>query len=71
MSADEHTLLFCDLIGLTALADAGVSHEGDAFGRAVNVASRLCRSGLAERLRLTSCPLCPDRSSHAMIGGAA
>jgi adenylate cyclase len=97
-----------------------VAHEGDWFGRAVNVASRLChvaaggevivsertldrarelrrivigerrlhwlknvtepvaartaepehRVGLAERLRLTSCPLWPDRS-HASIGGAA
>jgi len=195
MSAEEHTFLFCDLVGFTALADAegderaamvaaalqrrvkavaaeqraevvkcmgdaamvrceepagairfalrlieevdadrelppvrvgihsggAVSHEGDWFGRAVNVASRLChvaaggevlvsektldratglrrvsigerrlhwlknvtepvaartaelerRSGLAERLRLRSCPLWPDRSSHATVGGAA
>ena len=97
-----------------------VAHEGDWFGRAVNVASRLChaaaggevlvsestldrarelrrvaigerrlhwlknvtepvaartaelerRVSLPERLRLTSCPLWPDRS-HATLGGAA
>ena len=194
MSETEHTFLFCDLVGFTALAEAegderaaavaaalqsrvrestaeeggevvkrmgdaamvrcsdaaaavrlalrlvekvdmdrvlppvrvgihsgpAVAHEGDWFGRAVNVASRLChvaaggevlvsectldrarelrrveigerrlhwlknvtepvaartaepesRIGLAERLRLTSCPLWPDRS-HAAIGGAA
>jgi adenylate cyclase len=193
VSATEHTFLFCDLVGFTALADAegderaatvaavlqrhvkgvaaehradvvkcmgdaamvrcdeparavrfalrlveevdadrelppvrvgihsgsAVSHEGDWFGRAVNVASRLChvaaggevlvseatlaragglnrvaigerrlhwlknvtapvpartaeverRAGLAERLRLTSCPLWPDRHSHATVGG--
>jgi adenylate cyclase len=100
---------------------SAVSQEGDWFGRAVNVASRLChvaaggevlvsettldranglrrveigerrlhwlknvtepvpartaeaggRVGLAERLRLTSCPLWPDRHSHATVGGAA
>jgi class 3 adenylate cyclase len=195
MSSAEHTFLFCDLVGFTALADAegderaatvaaalqrrvkgvaaehradvvkcmgdaamvrcddparavrfalrlvevvdsdrelppvrvgihsgsAVSHEGDWFGRAVNVASRLChvaaggevlvseatlaratglrrvaigerrlhwlknvtepvpariaegerRFGFAQRLRLTSCPLWPDRSSHATVGGAA
>jgi adenylate cyclase len=195
MSAPEHTFLFCDLVGFTALADAegderaavvaaalqrrvrglaaehraevvkcmgdaamircdepgrairlalellervdsdpelppvrvgvhsgsAVSHEGDWFGRAVNVASRLCHVaaggevlvseatldhanglrrvaigerrlhwlknvtepvpartaeierpiGLAERLRLTSCPLWPDRRSHATVGSAA
>jgi adenylate cyclase len=194
MSAAEHTFLFCDLVGFTALADAegderaaavaaalqgrvveatseqggevvkrmgdaamvrcsdpaaavrlalglvekvdmdpvlppvrvgihsgpAVAHEGDWFGRAVNVASRLChvaaggevlvsectldragelrrvatgerrlhwlknvtepvaartaepqrRVSLAERFRLTSCPLWPDRS-HATMGGAA
>jgi len=194
MSAEEHTFLFCDLVGFTAVADAegderaaavaaalqlrvkevttehggevvkrmgdaamvrctdaaaavqlalrlvervdsdpilppvrvgvhsgtAVAHEGDWFGRAVNVASRLChvaaggevlvsestlgradglrrvaigdrrlhwlknvtepvaartaelerRAGLAERFRLTSCPLWPDRS-HATVGGAA
>jgi adenylate cyclase len=194
MSTSEHTFLFCDLVGFTALADmegderaaavaaalqsrvkevtaehggeivkrmgdaamvrcsdAGaavrlalrlvekvdtdpvlppvrvgihtgpaIAQEGDWFGRAVNVASRLChvaaggevlvsestlarseelgrvavgerrlhwlknvtepvaartaeherQVGLAERLRLSSCPLWPDRS-HATIGGAA
>jgi adenylate cyclase len=100
---------------------SAVSQEGDWFGRAVNVASRLChvaaggevlvseatldranglrrvaigerrlhwlknvtepvpartaeperRAGLLERLRLTSCPLWPDRHSHATVGGAA
>jgi adenylate cyclase len=100
---------------------SAVPHEGDWFGRAVNVASRLChvaaggevlvsentigranglrrvtigerrlhwlknvtepvaartaeveaRARLAERLRLTSCPLWPDRSSHATVGGAS
>jgi adenylate cyclase len=194
MSTGEHTFLFCDLVGFTALADAegderaaavaaalqlrvkevtaehggqvvkrmgdaamvrcsdagaavqlalglvervdsdpilppirvgihsgtAVAQEGDWFGRAVNVASRLChvaaggevlvsestlgrasqlrrvaigerrlhwlknvtepvaartaelerRTGLAERLRLTSCPLWPDRS-HATAGSAA
>jgi adenylate cyclase len=194
MSNSEHTFLFCDLVGFTALADmegderaaavaaalqsrvkevtaehggeivkrmgdaamvrcsdAGaavrlalrlvekvdtdpvlppvrvgihtgpaIAQEGDWFGRAVNVASRLChvaaggevlvsestlarseelgrvavgerrlhwlknvtepvaartaeherQVGLAERLRLSSCPLWPDRS-HATIGGAA
>ena len=98
-----------------------VSQEGDWFGRAVNVASRLChvaaggevlvsestlartsrlprvavgerrlhwlknvtepvaarsaelerRVRLADRLRLTSCPLWPERGAHATIGGAA
>jgi adenylate cyclase len=195
VSAPEHTFLFCDLVGFTALTDAegderaaavaaalqlrvhgvaadhqaevvkamgdaamlrcsdptaairlalrlveevssdpelppvrvgihsgsAVPHEGDWFGRAVNVASRLChvaaggevlvsestlgragglrrvaigerrlhwlknvtepvaarsaelerRTGFAERLRLRSCPLWPDRSSHATVGGAA
>lgn len=195
MTAAEHTFVFCDLVGFTALADAegderaatvaaalqrrvdevaaqhraevvkrmgdaamlrcdeptgairfalrlledvnsdpelppvrvgvhsgsAISQEGDWFGRAVNVASRLChvaaggevlvsettldranglrrvaigerrlhwlknvtepvpartaeaerRAGLAERLRLTSCPLWPDRHSHATVGGAA
>ena len=195
MSESEHTFLFCDLVGFTALADAqgderaaavaaalqlrvkevtsqhgaevvkrmgdaamvrcedpeaavrlalhlvemidsdpvlppvrvgvhsgpAVSQEGDWFGRAVNVASRLChvaaggevlvsestlgraggmrrvtigerrlhwlknvtqpvaartaeserRAGLAARLRLTSCPLWPNRESHAAIRGAA
>jgi class 3 adenylate cyclase len=194
MSDAEHTFLFCDLVGFTALADAegderaaavaaalqgrvkeataehggevvkrmgdaamvrcsdataavrlalglvekvdmdpvlppvrvgihsgpAVAQEGDWFGRAVNVASRLChvaaggevlvsestltratelrrvavgerrlhwlknvtepvaartaelerRVGLAQRLRLTSCPLWPERS-HATIGGTA
>jgi class 3 adenylate cyclase len=100
---------------------SAVLREGDWFGRAVNVASRLCHvaaggevlvsectldrakqlrrvaigerrlhwlknvtepvaartaelrrgGGLAERLRLTSCPLWPDRDSHATMGGAA
>jgi adenylate cyclase len=191
MSAAEHTFLFCDLVGFTALADAegderaalvaaalqrrvrgvamehradivkgmgdaamircddaatairfavhlveevdadpdlppvrvgvhsgsAVPQDGDWFGRAVNVASRLChvaaggevlvsestlgrarglrrvsigerrlhwlknvtepvaartaefeqRVGLAERLRLTSCPLWPDRGSPAAL----
>jgi adenylate cyclase len=195
MSAGEHTFLFCDLVGFTALTDSegderaamvaaalqrrvkrvaadhsaevikcmgdaamvrcnesaaairlalrlveevdadpelppvrvgihsgsAIAHEGDWFGRAVNVASRLChvaaggevlvsesalgrasglgrvaigerrlhwlknvtepvaartaelerRAGFAERLRLTSCPLWPDRRSHATVGGAA
>jgi adenylate cyclase len=194
MSDGEHTFLFCDLVGFTALADAegderaaavaaalqvrvkevtvehggevvkrmgdaamvrcsdaaaavqlalrlvekvdtdpvlppvrvgihsgpAVAHEDDWFGRAVNVASRLChvaaggevlvsestlgrvgelrrvavgerrlhwlknvtepvaartaeleqRVPWVERLRLTSCPLWPDRS-HATIGGTA
>ena len=98
-----------------------VPHDGDWYGRAVNVASRLCsvaaggevlvsestlaaagnlrrikvgerrlhwlknvtepvaaratevgrRPALAERLRLTSCPLWSDSGSHATIGGAA
>jgi adenylate cyclase len=195
MSAAEHTFLFCDLVGFTALTDAegderaaavaaalqlrvhgvaadhdaevvkamgdaamvrcadpaaaiqfalrlvrdvesdpdlppvrvgvhsgtAVSHDGDWYGRAVNVASRLCsvaaggevlvsestlaaasglrrikvgerrlhwlknvtepvaaratevggRPALAERLRLTSCPLWIGGRSHATIGGAA
>jgi adenylate cyclase len=195
MSADEHTFLFCDLVGFTALADAegderaaavgaalrirvrgvasdhdaevvklmgdaamvrcgdpanaiqlalrlvdevesdpvlppvrvgvhsgpAVGNEGDWYGRAVNIASRLChvaaggevlvsestlglatglrrvaigerrlhwlknvtqpvaartaelehRVRLAERLRLTACPLWPDHESHATAGGAA
>jgi adenylate cyclase len=195
MSAAEHTFLFCDLVGYTALADAqgderaalvaaalqrrvrgvamehraevvkgmgdaamircddpctairfalrlveqvdsdpelppirvgihsgsAVPQDGDWFGRAVNVASRLChvaaggevlvseatlgrashlqsvaigerrlhwlknvtapvaartaelerRVGLAERLRLTSCPLWRDRGSHATVEGTA
>jgi adenylate cyclase len=195
MSADDHTFLFCDLVGFTALTEtegderaaavaaglqrrvnavatehgaeivkrmgdaamircedpaaairfalrlveevdsdsalppvrvgihsgSAVAHEGDWFGRAVNVAARLChvaaggevlvsectidranelrrvaigerrlhwlknvtepvaartaelqrRAGLAERLRLTSCPLWPDRGSHATAGGAS
>jgi adenylate cyclase len=195
MSADEHTFLFCDLVGFTALADAegderaaavgaalrirvrgvasdhdaevvklmgdaamvrcgdpanaiqlalrlvdevesdpvlppvrvgvhsgpAVGNEGDWYGRAVNIASRLChvaaggevlvsestlglatglrrvaigerrlhwlknvtepvaartaelehRVRLTERLRLTACPLWPDRESHATAGGAA
>jgi adenylate cyclase len=100
---------------------SAVSQEGDWFGRAVNVASRLCHVAaggevlvseatlarasslgrvaigerrlhwlknvtepvpartaeaqgaprLVERLRLTSCPLWPDRHSHATVGGAA
>jgi hypothetical protein len=29
------------------------------------------RVRLAERLRLTSCPLWPDRGPHATVGGAA
>jgi adenylate cyclase len=195
MTDGEHTFLFCDLVGFTALADAegderaaavaaalqlrveaaanahaaevvkrigdaamircdepgaavqlalrlveaveadpalppvrvgihtgtAVAHEGDWFGRAVNVASRLChvaaggevlvsentlartsglhrvtigerrlhwlknvtepvaaraaelerRARLADRLRLRSCPLWPDREAHATAGGAA
>ena len=195
MTPGEHTFLFCDLVGFTALADAegderaasvakalqvcveaaadqhgaevvkrmgdaamircedatdavrlalrlvedvesdpglppirvgvhtgtAIAHDGDWFGRAVNVASRLCsvaaggevlvsestlgratglrriaigerrlhwlknvtepvaaraaelgpRARLADRLSLTSCPLWPDRSSQATIGGAA
>jgi adenylate cyclase len=195
MTDGEHTFLFCDLVGFTALADAegderaaavaaalqirvkaaadvhgaevvkrmgdaamircddpaaavrlalrlvddveadpglppvrvgihsgtAVSQEGDWFGRAVNVASRLCHvaaggevlvsestlararrlarvsvgerrlhwlknvtepvaarsaepdrsARLAERLRLTSCPLWPGRGSQATVGGTA
>jgi adenylate cyclase len=194
MSAGEHTFLFCDLVGFTALTDtegderaaavaaalqlrvrgvaaeheaevvkgmgdaamlrcgdpaaairlalrlaqevesdpelppvrvgvhsgSAVPQDGDWYGRAVNVASRLCsvaaggevlvsestlaaarrlpsvkvgerrlhwlknvtepvaarateltaRAGLAERLRLTSCPLSVGRRSHATVGSA-
>ena len=104
-----------------AHSGGAVAHQGDWFGRAVNVASRLChvaaggevlvsektldratrlrrvaigerrlhwlknvtepvaartaelehRDRLVERLRLASCPLWPDRSTHATVGGTA